>query len=283
MLKDEFYIVMEYCDQKDALSYLKKVHREEDTKTWIRCILKLCVGVCDAMKYVHSKGYTHRDITACNILVKGDRAMLADLGLARKQSEISDEFDCMPPNHSLYAPPEIRTSPDKYTNGCDVYCFGIALWEMLMLRRWTEQDVERGISVLEDLNEFPLFFKNVISQCWHEEDALRPSFNELFEDFTFQYNQEWSTYREVMEEPKLPPQVLQLLTNLPKRNPSKENVSYRVVSFSTSDIVQNDAYRPPSHPNSIASYASLTTPITSMYSINGPGAGDVSLTNFARP
>jgi serine/threonine protein kinase len=70
MLEDEFYIVMEYCDGGNALTYLSKIRREQEDPQFFRTVVKLCMGVCDAMHFFHSKGYTHRDINITNIMVK---------------------------------------------------------------------------------------------------------------------------------------------------------------------------------------------------------------------
>lgn len=250
MLKDDFYIVMDYCNNRDALSYLKKVKREEDIKTFIRSILKLCIGVCDAMRYLHSRGYTHRDITACNILVKGERAMLADLGLARKENEYIDpEVDIMPQNHLLYAPPELAEHPENYTTGCDVYSFGIALWEMLMLKRWSNHNFLHRDQALNELDDFPLFFKNIISQCWHEEDPFRPSFDELLSEFTAFYQQEWDMYREIVVDD---PEIISISDNesffnvdkqQPNTTPDKPRKACRVRAYSSIDIAENSSYQ----------------------------------------
>lgn len=279
MLKDEFYIVMEYCDNGDALSYLQKVYREETPKAWIRAILKLCIGVCDAMSYIHSKGYTHRDITASNILVKGGRAMLSDLGLARKTvakniAQDPERSFGMPANHSMYAPPELKQFPDMYTPGCDVYCFGIALFEMLARRRWTREDVSNVPQVLDQLDslQVPVFFKTIISQCWHEEDSFRPTFSELLKEFTLLYNQEWCQYRVVI--PSGPDELS--LGMLPTMDQSLVGNLYRIVSFSAEDIVANDAYQ--SSPVSTPSHSEKSEDSITSYRF---ADRDTSMTNFA--
>ena len=239
MLEDEFYIVMEYCDGKDALSYLKKIAREDSRRKWLQTIVQLCIDVCEGMKYIHSKGYTHRDITASNILVRKGRAVLGDLGLSRKirahrprfpsrripsssygsinssspspipmdteddvsifTSFTSEESGFLPQNHSLYAPPELKHPNAQYTKGCDVYCFGIALWEMLSLRRWSRDDALRGMQQnLAALNSFPPEFTSIISKCWHEEDKFRPTFDELLDEFLLLNHRAWpSSYRTI--------------------------------------------------------------------------------------
>eukprot|EP00012_Vannella_robusta_P010883 CAMPEP_0206206486 /NCGR_PEP_ID=MMETSP0166-20121206/14965_1 /ASSEMBLY_ACC=CAM_ASM_000260 /TAXON_ID=95228 /ORGANISM="Vannella robusta, Strain DIVA3 518/3/11/1/6" /LENGTH=636 /DNA_ID=CAMNT_0053626947 /DNA_START=451 /DNA_END=2358 /DNA_ORIENTATION=+ len=200
ILKDEFYIVTEYCEDRDALTYLRNVNRLEPFSVWIRAILRLCIGVCDAMAYIHKSGYTHRDITISNIFVKGGRAKLGDFGLARrvKENVITVAGACIPVCHSIYAPPELKRKeyPVPYTFSCDVYCFGVAVWEMLMLRKWAREDTQRSRQdVLNDLAEFPSYFANIVSRCWHEEGASRPNFDELHVEFVDIYTDECYTNR----------------------------------------------------------------------------------------
>lgn len=202
MLKDEFYIVMEYCEDRDALTFLRKVSHCESFPVLIRSTLRLCMGVCDAMAYIHHSGYTHRDITISNIFVKCGRAKLGDFGLARRISdeELKINGSCIPACHSIYAPPELKRKdfPVKYTKSCDVYCFGVAVWEMLMLRKWTREDTLREKQdVLNDLTHSPPYFRNIISRCWHESDKFRPTFEELLNEFSDIYSEEWTSYRSV--------------------------------------------------------------------------------------
>jgi len=195
VMKDEFYIIMEFCDDRDALTYLTKVHREESHEVFVQSLLRICMGVCDAMAYIHRVGFTHRDLTASNILVKGGRPKIGDLGLAReikKGEQHSEQLSTLPAFHSIYAPPELKEFPVSYTTGCDVYCFGTAIWEMVVLRKWTRDDLQRPRpQVLEDMRNVPTYFQNIVCRCWHEEDAFRPTFDELYTDFASIYNQEY--------------------------------------------------------------------------------------------
>ena len=198
-MKDEFYIVMEYCEGRDALSYLQKIYREDSRQDWFISVLTLSIGVCSAMSYIHRMGFTHRDITITNILVKNGKAKLGDLGLARKftNQPIRSKFEnFIPAFHSIYAPPELKEFPTMYTPACDVYSFGIALWEMLKLRKWTREDLLRSKrEKLDELSDVPPFFENIIARCWHEQDRSRPTFEELLDEFSEYYLSVYSYYR----------------------------------------------------------------------------------------
>lgn len=152
------------------------------------------------MNYIHHSGYTHRDITISNIFVKFGRAKLGDFGLARRISEedITIAGACIPICHSIYAPPEMKQKeyPVKYTKSCDVYCFGVSVWEMLMLKKWSREDTFRDKQdILNDLIQFPPYFTSIISRCWHESAQFRPTFEELLNEFTGIYSEQWSANR----------------------------------------------------------------------------------------
>jgi hypothetical protein len=123
--------------------------------------------------------------------------MLGDMGLARRIKRKKGDFNSnfIPRYNALYAAPEL-SQRKRYTKACDVFCFGICLWEMSMARKWTEVELTRGHSAcLEELQEtFPIFAR-LVSQCWHEDPPYRPTFAELLEEFSKLNHQEISSYR----------------------------------------------------------------------------------------
>ena len=67
--QEEVYIVTEYCEDGNALEYLKLFRLNNNCDEYFRAVIKISMGVCDAMHYLHSHGYTHRDISISNIMV----------------------------------------------------------------------------------------------------------------------------------------------------------------------------------------------------------------------
>ena len=93
--------------------------------------LHIATQLCDAIRYLHSKGIRHRDIKPANVLLDGDRAKLVDFGLAVEagMSRITEEG--MTFGTVSYAPPEWidpeRLNPTKW----DLYALGVVMYEML--------------------------------------------------------------------------------------------------------------------------------------------------------
>jgi len=85
-----------------------------------------------ALEAIHELGVIHRDIKPENIVITPDhRVLLMDLGVARLQehgkalTQTGEFVGSLP-----YAAPEQFTAPDEVNARCDLYAFGIALYEL---------------------------------------------------------------------------------------------------------------------------------------------------------
>jgi serine/threonine protein kinase len=150
-------------------------------------ITKVIVGIALAMRFVHSRGIIHRDLTPDNILLDWNwKVRIADFG----QSISPDS----PPQIHLELPSidSAYLSPEYYDNGCspanDVFSFGLILYELLTGRSRFQKD----------MNELPMIFKMIrtderpeipesvppaakklITDCWATKPNERPSFEEI--------------------------------------------------------------------------------------------------------
>ena len=124
--KENFYLVMEYCQKGELFDYIVQHQRLSEREAAI-FFYQLINGV----EYIHSKGIAHRDLKPENLLLTNDKTLkIIDFGL-------SHEFD---PNSYLlktkcgspsYAAPEIISC--QYYDGfkTDIWCCGIILYAML--------------------------------------------------------------------------------------------------------------------------------------------------------
>ena len=124
--KENFYLVMEYCQKGELFDYIVQHQRLSEHEAAI-FFYQLINGV----EYIHSKGIAHRDLKPENLLLTNDKTLkIIDFGL-------SHEFD---PNSYLlktkcgspsYAAPEIISC--QYYDGfkTDIWCCGIILYAML--------------------------------------------------------------------------------------------------------------------------------------------------------
>ena len=124
--KENFYLVMEYCQKGELFDYIVEKQRLSENEAAI-FFYQLINGV----EYIHSQGIAHRDLKPENLLLTNDKTLkIIDFGL-------SHEFDpyttllktkCGSPS---YAAPEIISCP--YYDGfkTDIWCCGIILYAML--------------------------------------------------------------------------------------------------------------------------------------------------------
>jgi tetratricopeptide (TPR) repeat protein len=120
------YLVMEYVDGSAIDVYCGPLNVEAK--------LKVFLGVCEAISYLHRHLVIHRDLKPSNILVESDGApKILDFGIAK----ILDEPDPQVTRERVltpqYASPEQVRGMAK-TTATDVYSLGAVLYELLTSR-----------------------------------------------------------------------------------------------------------------------------------------------------
>jgi NIMA (never in mitosis gene a)-related kinase len=75
-------IIMEYCQNGDLQSYLKRQNGKPLVENFIwKVFIQICLGI----HYLHSRGVLHRDLKTLNIFLGKDKeAKIGDLGAALK-------------------------------------------------------------------------------------------------------------------------------------------------------------------------------------------------------
>jgi tetratricopeptide (TPR) repeat protein len=96
--------------------------------------LRITTQVLSALDYAHSHGVIHRDIKPENILLEGDQAVVADLGIARAIGAAADDRltqTGMAVGTAVYMSPEQAVGQRDLDGRTDVYSLGVVLYEML--------------------------------------------------------------------------------------------------------------------------------------------------------
>ena len=123
------YFAMEYVEGQPLTDWC------DARRLPIAARLELCLQVLDAMQYAHDKHVVHRDLKPSNILVtESGRARLLDFGVAKLLEEEADQTQltsvygrALTPN---YASPELLRG-ERLDARCDIYSFGVVLYELL--------------------------------------------------------------------------------------------------------------------------------------------------------
>jgi len=126
--RSQLYMAMEWVDGRllrQILSERKKLPTER--------AIKIALGICDALSYIHSHGIVHRDLKPENIMVDADdRIKLIDFGIAGQAGARRLTFAKL--SQVMGTPDYISPEQVKGKRGdgrSDIYALGVMLYEML--------------------------------------------------------------------------------------------------------------------------------------------------------
>jgi serine/threonine protein kinase len=126
--RSDVYMVMEWVEGR----LLRQILTEEKKLSAERAI-KIALGICDALGYIHKHGVVHRDLKPENVMVDAeDRVKLIDFGVAGSAGTRRITFTKL--SEALGTPDYISPEQVSGKRGdarTDLYALGIILYEML--------------------------------------------------------------------------------------------------------------------------------------------------------
>jgi serine/threonine-protein kinase len=126
--RSRVYMVMEWVEGK----LLRQILIEQK-KLPIDRAIRITLGICEALEYIHSKGVVHRDLKPENIMVDAnDHVKLIDFGIAGSVGMRRLTFAKL--THAMGTPDYISPEQVKSKRGdarSDIYALGVMLYEML--------------------------------------------------------------------------------------------------------------------------------------------------------
>jgi serine/threonine protein kinase len=126
--RSRLYMVIEWVDGRLLRSILN-----EEKKLPTERAVKIALGICDALDYMHKRGIVHRDLKPENVMVgDDDQIKLIDFGIAMKEDARRLTFVNV--TSLLGTPDYISPEQVKGARGdqrSDIYAVGIMLYEML--------------------------------------------------------------------------------------------------------------------------------------------------------
>ncbi|KAK8654804.1 hypothetical protein V6N13_107402 [Hibiscus sabdariffa] len=179
-----FSILTEFLPRGSLYKLLHRSNPQLDEKRRMRMALDVAKG----MNYLHTSHPTivHRDLKTPNLLVdKNWVVKVCDFGLSRMKHHTFLSSKSTAGTPEWMAPEVLRNEPAN--EKCDVYSFGVILWELVTLRiPWKGLNPmqvvgavgfqNRRLEIPEDVDPMTA---QIIRECWQTEPHLRPSFAEL--------------------------------------------------------------------------------------------------------
>lgn len=191
-----------YCRHLSMTNSLQLEHKSNPGYllwvNWMRR-LRLAKDMACGLRYLHSHGIIHRDLTSYNVVVHQSwEAKICDFARSKiaPKNRLIERSDTIA-NSPAWSAPEV-ISGDSYSRQADVFSLGVILWELATLEvPWEEQlsnarhfdfavmnQVKSGntLSLPEtvdpDLQEWPVVRK-LISECWALDPTSRPTAEEV--------------------------------------------------------------------------------------------------------
>ena len=143
------------------------------------------------MKYLYENKVEHRDLKAANCLLDGDmRVKLADFGLARRSERNEDKQDAEKADNAAGTPSHMALEllrENRFTEKCDVYSFGIVMFEVLSRAVAFEglQEAQITAQLIAGRRPAPIpedsppQLVTLMEKCWHQEPFVRPDFKNI--------------------------------------------------------------------------------------------------------
>ncbi|KAK6175327.1 hypothetical protein SNE40_013815 [Patella caerulea] len=196
------YIITEYVEGECLQDFIKV---KGSRLTWPQRV-KICTQIADGIAFLHSCKpiIIHRDLRCGNLFILDeDIIKVADFGLTKliqpmREECTQDDCCCMReysacPAMLRWTAPELLSNPTAQeddnetiiTSSCDVYSFGMVMWEIYMMEEPfedlnTEQEIIEFVTAggrpeLPVTPDLLVQYKDLMVQCWSQQPQLRLS------------------------------------------------------------------------------------------------------------
>ncbi|XP_023734546.1 serine/threonine-protein kinase EDR1 [Lactuca sativa] len=177
-------IITEFLPRGSLYRIIHRPHCQIDEKRRI----KMALDVAKGMNCLHTSIPTivHRDLKSPNLLVDEDwNVKVCDFGLSRLKHNTFLSSKSTAGTPEWMAPEVLRN--ENSNEKCDVYSFGVILWELATLRLpWSGMNPMQVVGAVGFQNrrldipkELDPLVGRIIWDCWQTDPNLRPSFAQL--------------------------------------------------------------------------------------------------------
>ncbi|RHZ52892.1 hypothetical protein Glove_456g20 [Diversispora epigaea] len=185
---DNLYLVMEWVEYGSLRQYYETYGMDNAMK------VSIALEISRGLNFLASVQILHRDISTENILITLEkRAKITNFGLSRGFTDATRKIKANIHNVRYMAPEKLIDKNYKYDIKCEVYSFGMLLWEIAELK--VPYAKEKDISSIRDRvkknyreswslgvphPEWKILVSNPKNGAWHPDPSFRPTFTEMF-------------------------------------------------------------------------------------------------------
>ncbi|KAA8550833.1 hypothetical protein F0562_002517 [Nyssa sinensis] len=176
-------VVVEYLPGGTLKKYLIRNWRK---KLAFKIVIQLALDLSRGLSYLHSKKIVHRDVKTENMLLDTQRTLkIADFGVARVEAQNPRDMTGETGTLGYMAPEVLDGKP--YNRKCDVYSFGICLWEIyccdMPYPDLSFAEVSTAV-VRQNLRPeiprcCPSSLASIMRKCWDANPEKRPEMDEV--------------------------------------------------------------------------------------------------------
>ncbi|XP_075642045.1 serine/threonine-protein kinase 52-like [Castanea sativa] len=176
-------VVVEYLPGGTLKKFLIRNVRK---KLAFKVVIQIALDLSRGLGYLHSKKIVHRDVKTENMLLDSQRTLkIADFGVARVEAQNPKDMTGETGTLGYMAPEVLDGKP--YNRKCDVYSFGICLWEIyccdMPYPNLSFAEVSSAV-VRQNLRPeiprcCPSSLASIMRKCWDAHPEKRPDMDEV--------------------------------------------------------------------------------------------------------
>ncbi|CAL1383023.1 unnamed protein product [Linum trigynum] len=176
-------VVVEYLPGGTLKKFLIRNRRK---KLAFKVVIQLALDLSRGLNYLHSRKIVHRDVKTENMLLNSQRTLkIADFGVARVEAQNPRDMTGETGTLGYMAPEVLDGKP--YNRKCDVYSFGICLWEIyccdmpypdLSFAEISSAVVRQNLRP-EIPRCCPSSLAGIMKRCWDGQPDRRPEMDEV--------------------------------------------------------------------------------------------------------